>query len=129
MRRTARLGLTLLSGGLSRRPAVARLALIYSLVGTSPSPAPPAAPPAPGGIDLPVPEPHVRPDRARPDHESFKHVAVSYDSNAAFLRLTVPRVRAALAHDRRVIVATSADKLRLLDEALGDEARQIDRRD
>ncbi|MEU8146056.1 sensor histidine kinase [Nonomuraea sp. NPDC048901] len=71
----------------------------------------------------------MRPDRARPDHESFKHVAVSYDSNAAFLRLTVPRVRAALAHDRRVIVATSADKLRLLDEALGDEARQIDRRD
>jgi anti-sigma regulatory factor (Ser/Thr protein kinase) len=71
----------------------------------------------------------VRPDRAPPAPEPFKHVAVPYDSDDAFLALIVPRVRAALADDRRVLVVTSAGKLRLLEEALGDEAGQIDRRD
>ncbi len=56
-------------------------------------------------------------------------MAVPYDSADAFLALIVPRVRAALADDRRVLVVTDPGKLRLLDEALGPDAGRIDRRD
>jgi anti-sigma regulatory factor (Ser/Thr protein kinase) len=56
-------------------------------------------------------------------------VAVPYDSNHAFLALIVPRVRAALADDRRVLAVTDADKLGLLEAALGPDASRVDRRD
>ncbi|MEV4114229.1 sensor histidine kinase [Nonomuraea sp. NPDC049695] len=70
----------------------------------------------------------MRPGRAPSDGESLRHVAVPYDSDEAFLRLTVPRVRAALAEGRRVLVITCATKLSLLRDALGPDAERVDGR-
>ncbi|MFI6919698.1 anti-sigma factor RsbA family regulatory protein [Nonomuraea spiralis] len=60
--------------------------------------------------------------------QSLKHVAVPYDSDRAFLDLVVPRVRAALDEDRRVLVINRPSRLALLAEALGGDARRIDSR-
>jgi anti-sigma regulatory factor (Ser/Thr protein kinase) len=70
----------------------------------------------------------VRPDRARSDGESFKHVGVRYDSDAALPGLIAPRIREALAEGRRVLAIAGAAKLALLDRALGEGARLIERR-
>ncbi|MBF8188745.1 sensor histidine kinase [Nonomuraea sp. K274] len=70
----------------------------------------------------------MRPARARSDGESLRHIAVPYDSDESFLSLAVPRVRAALDEDRRVLVITCATKLGLLNEALGGDAEHIDSR-
>ncbi|MCK2212691.1 sensor histidine kinase [Actinomadura sp. ATCC 31491] len=51
-----------------------------------------------------------------------------YDSDDAFLRLTVPRVRAALTEGRRVLVITRKERLGLLADALGRDAGHIDGR-
>ncbi|MFG1704688.1 anti-sigma factor RsbA family regulatory protein [Nonomuraea sp. M3C6] len=58
----------------------------------------------------------------------MRHIAVPYDSDAAFLAVAVPRVRAALDEGRRVLVITCATKLALLADALGDDAGRIDSR-
>ncbi|MFG3442925.1 ATP-binding protein [Nonomuraea sp. NPDC047897] len=55
MRRTVRLRLSLLYGGLFLMAGAALVALIYLLVLYSPFPGPPSAPVAPGGLDQPVP--------------------------------------------------------------------------
>ncbi|MGN9838967.1 anti-sigma factor RsbA family regulatory protein [Nonomuraea sp. H19] len=70
----------------------------------------------------------MHPERARTDGEGLRHVAVPYDSHAAFLELTVPRVRAALDEGRRVLVITCPAKLALLTDALGGDAGHIDSR-
>ncbi|GAA4532828.1 sensor histidine kinase [Nonomuraea ferruginea] len=59
MRRTVRLRLTLLYGGLFALAGVVLVALIYLLVQYSPFPAPPAAPVPPGGFDVSVRTPAV----------------------------------------------------------------------
>ncbi|MGW0806919.1 anti-sigma factor RsbA family regulatory protein [Nonomuraea sp. NPDC002799] len=69
----------------------------------------------------------MRPERARSDGESLKHVAVLYDSEDAFLGMALPRVRSALDDDRGVLVITCAPKLALLSEALGQDAERVDR--
>lgn len=71
----------------------------------------------------------MRPGRARSDGESLRHVALPYDSDEAYLRLTAPRVRAALADGRRVLVITSAARLSLLRDALGPDAARVEARD
>ncbi|MFI7635776.1 anti-sigma factor RsbA family regulatory protein [Nonomuraea sp. NPDC049400] len=70
----------------------------------------------------------MRPGRAPSDGESLRHIAVPYDSDEAFLRLAVPRVRSALAEGRSVLVITCATKLSLLRDALGPDAGRIDGR-
>ncbi|MGP3911175.1 anti-sigma factor RsbA family regulatory protein [Nonomuraea sp. 10N515B] len=70
----------------------------------------------------------MRPERARFDGEGLRHVGVPYDSDESFLDLTVPRVRAALDEDRRVLVITGAARLALLADALGDDAGHVDTR-
>ncbi|NJP98498.1 sensor histidine kinase [Nonomuraea sp. FMUSA5-5] len=70
----------------------------------------------------------MRPERARSDGESLKHVAVPYDSDEAFLELAVPHVRTALREGRQVLVITCPVKLARLREALGHEADLIDSR-
>ncbi|MET7333870.1 sensor histidine kinase [Nonomuraea sp. NPDC005650] len=70
----------------------------------------------------------MRPDRARSDGESLRHIAVPHDSDEAFVRLATPRVRSALDEGRHVLVITCADKLDLLHDALGRDAGRIDSR-
>ncbi|MCP2348885.1 anti-sigma factor RsbA family regulatory protein [Nonomuraea roseoviolacea] len=71
----------------------------------------------------------MRPDRARPDGESLRHVAVPYDSDDDLLRLLLPRVRAALREGRRVLAVVTHARLELLRDALGgDDARRLDSR-
>lgn len=70
----------------------------------------------------------MRRDRARIHGEGLRHVGVPYDSDESFLDLAVPRVRTALAEGRRVLVITSASKLGLLADALGQDAGRIDSR-
>ncbi|MGW0478814.1 anti-sigma factor RsbA family regulatory protein [Nonomuraea sp. NPDC003214] len=68
-------------------------------------------------------------DRAPSSGEPSQHVAVPYGSDEGFLDLAVPRVRKALAGGRRVLVVTRPALLSLLAEALGDDWREVDRRD
>ncbi|WP_327089916.1 MEDS domain-containing protein [Nonomuraea sp. NBC_01738] len=70
----------------------------------------------------------MHPARALPHSESLKHIAVPYGSDAAFLRVTLPRIRDGLEQGRQVLVSTCETKLGLLAEALGDDAGRIDLR-
>ncbi|NUW45349.1 MEDS domain-containing protein [Nonomuraea rhodomycinica] len=70
----------------------------------------------------------MRPDRARPDGESLRHVAVPYDSDEDFLRLLLPRVRGALRAGRRVLAVVTPARLELLRDALGADAPRLDSR-
>ncbi|MFD9942513.1 anti-sigma factor RsbA family regulatory protein [Nonomuraea sp. NPDC059023] len=70
----------------------------------------------------------MHPARAQADHESLRHIGMPYDSDEGFLRLVLPRVRAALHEGRRVLAVTCSRKLQLLADALDRDAGRIDRR-
>ncbi|MGW2148945.1 anti-sigma factor RsbA family regulatory protein [Nonomuraea bangladeshensis] len=70
----------------------------------------------------------MRPDRARINGEGLRHVGVPYDSEDAYVRLVVPRVRTALTEGRRVLVIACPDNLDRLTDALGRDAGHVDRR-
>ncbi|WP_181019774.1 sensor histidine kinase [Nonomuraea typhae] len=70
----------------------------------------------------------MHPARAHPSLESLRHVALPFDSDAAFLGAVLPRVRAGLDEGRQVLVVTGTQRLRLLADALGQDAGRIDQR-
>ncbi|MEU7827883.1 ATP-binding protein [Nonomuraea sp. NPDC049129] len=131
MKRTARLRLTLLYSGLFLLAAVALVALIYFLVVYSPFPGPPAAPPAPGGIDLPVLEPQVKGQQAESLRRllvnSLIALAVMAFASVLLGRLTAGRVLRPL-HDMtatvRHITAEQLDR-RLAASGPDDELKEL----
>src|SRR5215207_7578827 len=59
----------------------------------------------------------------------FSHEAVFYDGEGEFLDRTLPFVREGVMAGEPVMVAVPGGRLRLLREALGADARDVDLRD
>ncbi|AQZ69734.1 two-component sensor (kinase) [[Actinomadura] parvosata subsp. kistnae] len=111
MRRTVRLRLTALYGGLFLMAGVVLVVLIYLLVRYSPFPAPPAAPDPLGGLSVPEPQP-PRPDTlSRLLVNSLIALAVMAGAAAVLGWVTAGRVLRPLGEMTATVRRITADRL------------------